>query len=1089
MDAAKNKNGRTYIVVAAILVLFFITNTAEAYQYPFSDFTINNYSEVDSLNQFDFYQSTMSNGNYCECIRWQPQALTQSVTVKANLTQTVYFENAETLTFSIYGQSNYVSYGVVGAHSVFLYVDNDTAHPIYDYQNNVFNFGGSATYTFTPGYHTLQLQLIVPANLDYTYPSDLYYYVWITNAPSIYSWGNTKTNNRSLNATVTSADNVKFNVTAQQPITTWAWSMDGQRFPSPEPYTEVHLTGTSNPIPQAMWDLMDHNGNDTRFNSSDDTVTYPHWIEYLTARDNYSIWVNVTQSNIDSFRWLYNNPAATSSSDSKHSILFYDFFNTTALDESKWGGTSKCTVSNGALECGNQQVYSKQNFTRPFNITTKLLQKGGNGWEFIFGFGNNAFGNFHTMYGDYANTEYINYNEGSNQNVAGTTVSPSVLKLQVLSTGAKAYKNGVYSIQETTTTTDNKPIFLGAGATIAPNARFDWVVVGNGFPSEVAATTIGEPISKGGLWGYYSKVYLGFLGTISTYGNFDNITTNFTKPIPPDPYTEVHLTGTSNPIPQAMWDLIDHNGNDTRFNNSDGSVIYPHWIEYITARDNYSIWVNVTQSDVSSFRWLYNNSAATSSSDSKYAIWFFDNFDTLDTSKWNVGTGCSASGGILTCAPTGGGTEQIYSKQNFTRPLNITVKLLQKGGNGWMFFFGYGNAFNANFHTMYGDYAGTEYINYNEGSNQNVAGTTVSIGTLKLQVLSTGAKAYKNGVYSIQETTTTTDNKPIFLGSGADAGSSAMFDWVAVGDAFPSNASVAEISAPISNTGAWKYYSNVNLGTIHSISAYGTNINGTSNTVIWNVLVSTLSGAATTFSASGYVYWAEIDGTTDALENALVKINETLFDFSDALGNYQISNVPNGVYTIYVNKTEAFSTTSGTTSDSSPDNDFTLLYAKPLMGAPYVSGSNTIYGTYSHNIYPITLWNNPVYIWGEYRYDDLNGTAQDKPYYKTCSYISGSIFECPKDANRAYTFRFIYSDKWNNDLTSWHPSLTGSRNFSSPHLYLSTGGAGGGSPSAGDVKTPKQKEGLIQVNFWNALLITIVFLLMIIIKGFSDRNE
>lgn len=112
----------------------------------------------------------------------------------------------------------------------------------------------------------------------------------------------------------------------------------------------------------------------------------------------------------------------------------------------------------------------------------------------------------------------------------------------------------------------------------------------------------------------------------------------------------------------------------------------------------------------------------------------------------------------------------------------------------------------------------------------------------------------------------------------------------------------------------------------HTIMVNATNSNGTSNTITWNII------SLTTFDSSGYVYFLDVDNTTNPIPEAFVYINDTLNATTDSSGYYSIPNVPNGVYTLYVSHPD-FTTDSKTISNAAPINDFVLKFIRGLRFA------------------------------------------------------------------------------------------------------------------------------------------------------------
>ena len=85
---------------------------------------------------------------------------------------------------------------------------------------------------------------------------------------------------------------------------------------------------------------------------------------------------------------------------------------------------------------------------------------------------------------------------------------------------------------------------------------------------------------------------------------------------------------------------------DIRFTDSSGSVLLPYWIESYTPSDNAVIWVKINDdlsTNPATIYIYYGNPNATSLSNGQATFDFFDDFNTLDTSVWNVLTGSGGS--------------------------------------------------------------------------------------------------------------------------------------------------------------------------------------------------------------------------------------------------------------------------------------------------------------------------------------------------------------------------------------------------------------------------------------------------------------
>ena len=115
----------------------------------------------------------------------------------------------------------------------------------------------------------------------------------------------------------------------------------------------VKLTTTNFDYSKANTD-----GSDLRFTNYANTVKYNYWIEEWDASGESMIWVNVPSvpvGNLKMYMW-YGNSAANSESDGDVTFEFFDDFEGTSLDTSKWNMTGQkdsnvtWTLENGYLK-------------------------------------------------------------------------------------------------------------------------------------------------------------------------------------------------------------------------------------------------------------------------------------------------------------------------------------------------------------------------------------------------------------------------------------------------------------------------------------------------------------------------------------------------------------------------------------------------------------------------------------------------------------------------------------------------------------------------------------------------------------------
>lgn len=238
---------------------------------------------------------------------------------------------------------------------------------------------------------------------------------------------------------------------------------------------------------------------------------------------------------------------------------------------------------------------------------------------------------------------------------------------------------------------------------------------------------------------------------------------------------------------------------------------------------------------------------------------------------------------------------------------------------------------------------------------------------------------------------------------------------------------------------------------------------------------------STSFNATGNIKYKDVDDSLNNLQNAYVYINSSVYDYTDINGNYEILNIPNGEYTLYVNKSNAYNTSSIQISQTSSINNFTLLFSKPGIGSPYISG-NFIKGNYFHNFKTMKLWENPYYVWGKYELEN-NETIN-----KVCGYVN-ITFQCDVIPNQNYTFYFNFSDIYNYNLESWHPSLTGNRSFNSTTIIIHNGTIQTESGFKTISILPQfEREKILKNDFFDYLFIMFMTLLILFIISFGKRK-
>jgi len=150
---------------------------------------------------------------------------------------------------------------------------------------------------------------------------------------------------------------------------------------TPSNYYSVHLTNKSANIPATMWYLM--NKSDvtadrevsTHFYNTGKTKEFPFWIDHLTAVDNFSVWVNITDSGTSTFRWYFGYNY-TNNTDYSSVNTTQNYINLSTLSSplaTKMGNTSFVYNVNSTAHSGTLSYTFDQStidYTVRINVTT-----------------------------------------------------------------------------------------------------------------------------------------------------------------------------------------------------------------------------------------------------------------------------------------------------------------------------------------------------------------------------------------------------------------------------------------------------------------------------------------------------------------------------------------------------------------------------------------------------------------------------------------------------------------------------------------------------------------------------------------------
>jgi hypothetical protein len=246
------------------------------------------------------------------------------------------------------------------------------------------------------------------------------------------------------------------------------------------------------------------------------------------------------------------------------------------------------------------------------------------------------------------------------------------------------------------------------------------------------------------------------------------------------------------------------------------------------------------------------------------------------------------------------------------------------------------------------------------------------------------------------------------------------------------------------------------------------------------VILLSLIVPAQAFTISGTVNFTDVNNLTTTLPYARVELNSTVNTTTDITGAYNFTDMSPGTYMLRTLKNNAYSIESNTIIfDNTSDiiSDFTLSFSKPYMDKPYILG-NYIKGVYSNNIHTMNLWQNPNYMFGIY-------ILQNSTYYKQCTLDSGNTFSCDRIINQNYTFHFMFSDIYNSNLTMYHPTLTGARNFTSEDLVVTAEA----SASSGKLSKNTQREAVLKDDFFTYLTVLIAIILLVFVASLFEFEK
>jgi hypothetical protein len=236
----------------------------------------------------------------------------------------------------------------------------------------------------------------------------------------------------------------------------------------------------------------------------------------------------------------------------------------------------------------------------------------------------------------------------------------------------------------------------------------------------------------------------------------------------------------------------------------------------------------------------------------------------------------------------------------------------------------------------------------------------------------------------------------------------------------------------------------------------------------------------TDMNISGITYFKDVNNSISILPYTKIELNNTMNTTSDINGTFNFTNININTYILQAIKNNAYSIEYNTINviNSYQTINITLNFSKPFVSTPYLNG-NFIQGVYSNNIRAMDLWENPNYVFGIYSLDNIT-------YYKQCLISSGNTFACDKIPNQNYEFHFLFSDIYNSDLTYYHPTLIGARNFTSESLIISEKNM---NASSGQLSKNPNREGITKNSFYTYLVILLLLIILIFVSSIGEKRK
>ncbi|WP_406656961.1 DUF2341 domain-containing protein [Methanolobus sp. ZRKC2] len=385
---------------------------------------------------------------------------------------------------------------------------------------------------------------------------------------------------------------------------------------------------------------MQSDFDDLRFTDENETLL-PYWIEEKTNGISAKVWVKIPVidgTNGTTIRMYYGNSIISSAENGEDVFEFFDDFDDTSLDTSKWSeyqpSNGACTLSDSVATIDFASahntfyaIYTNDEIVLDQYIITAYSKPGTGKHSCLIAFGDEtcSLAPHSGLYGVslYArpspeNNCVFSYNDGSNAGYTFENLNMAYCKYEMVNTGdtVEMYRDGNLLESKTLSLTGtNKLYFSGDQYSSDSKTLVDYVFVRKYVANEPGVTIVPD-------------------STIFDSSSFSNNQT-----ISLSPSSDGTLTDYQMSFDIAYESEMQSDFDDLRFTDENETLL-PYWIEEKTNGISAKVWVKVPVIDGTNgtaIKMYYGNSIISSAENGDDVFEFFDDFDgtSLDTSKWS----------------------------------------------------------------------------------------------------------------------------------------------------------------------------------------------------------------------------------------------------------------------------------------------------------------------------------------------------------------------------------------------------------------------------------------------------------------------